>query len=127
MAGFFGLFGRNTKYVDEPTPEVPEPEKQEAFFLEPDDAKTLGNVEFMRKKNLIKHTFPKTKSSKGGEVVQEISSLEKKKVTGKGASPRPSPSPTSQPANHTGSASASRRASDSSLDSFREMAREIKK
>lgn len=126
MAGFFGLFGGKTKYVDEPTPEVEDKEKQEAFFLEPDDAKTLGNVEFMRKPNLIEHTFPKTRSSKGGKVVQEISSLEKKKVTGKGASPLPSPSPTSPPGSQPESARTARRASDSSLDLFRQMAKEMK-
>jgi len=37
MAGFFGLFGNKTKYVDEPM-DMSAPEPKEAFYLEPDDS-----------------------------------------------------------------------------------------
>ncbi len=59
MAGFFGLFGNKTKYVDEPM-DMSAPEPKEAFYLEPDDAKTLGDIDFMRTPITIRRTFPKT-------------------------------------------------------------------
>lgn len=128
MAGLFGLFGKRTKYVDEvdPTP-PPQPVKKEAFFLEADDAKSLGDAEFMRKPLQIKRSFPKTLNSNGAEVVKEISSLEIKTVQANGqvkntpAAAAPSVPATTEPVNND------RRSSDNSLDMFRQMAKDIKK
>ena len=53
--------------------------KQEAetFFLEPDAASSLGDVNFMRRSNTIRHTFPGTASSPGNkELVEEVASME---------------------------------------------------
>ncbi|MEA5508488.1 hypothetical protein VB715_01800 [Crocosphaera sp. UHCC 0190] len=126
MAGFFGLFsGRKAKYVDETDTGIPEPENKEAFFLSDDDAKTLGNVEFMRKPNTIKRTFPKRPGGKGGEIVQEVSSMKKKTsedngvaMNTNGASSSPQP---------TEAAKEERRQGDNSMDMFRQMARNINK
>lgn len=74
MAGFFGLFsGRKAKFVDEPDNTPVQPQRKGAFFLDDDSAQTLGDTEFMRKPLTIRRTF-----AGGGELVQEISSLEKK-------------------------------------------------
>jgi len=43
------------------------------FFLSPDDAKTFGDINFMRKKQRIKHTYPKGK--RPSDLI-EASSLE---------------------------------------------------
>ena len=43
MAGFLGLGGSG-----------------ESFFLEPDDAKTMGDLEYMRKPVKVKRTFAKS-------------------------------------------------------------------
>ncbi|MEG3439267.1 hypothetical protein V0288_19230 [Pannus brasiliensis CCIBt3594] len=122
MAGLFGLFGGKTKYVDEPT-EIVQPQKKDAFYLEPDDAKTLGNIEFMRTPNVIRRTFPKTASNqKGGESIRQISSMEVAKVEESGI--------TAKSVNGNGSApnnDNSRRNNDENLDMFLKMAREIKK
>ena len=49
----------------------------ETFFLEPDAASTLGDVNFMRRSNTIRHTFPGTASSPGNkEMVEEVASME---------------------------------------------------
>jgi hypothetical protein len=49
----------------------------EAFFLEPDAATSLGDVNFMRRSNTIRHTFPGNADSPGGkELVQEVGSME---------------------------------------------------
>ncbi|MFM1842878.1 MAG: hypothetical protein RLZZ490_1616 [Cyanobacteriota bacterium] len=127
MAGLFGLFGKRTKYVDEVdnTPQ-PQAEKKEAFFLEADDAKSLGDVEYMRKPIQIKRSFPKTLNSGGAEVVKEISALEIKPVQANGQ-PQPSTSSITAAAPQPSPVNNERRSSDNNLDMFRQMAKEIKK
>lgn len=128
MAGLFGLFGKRTKYVDEVdnTPQ-PKPEKKEAFFLETDEAQSLGNAEYMRTPIQIKRSFPKTLNSPGSEVVKEISATEIKKVKANGQPVKettvtpPAAAPQVTPVNND------RRSSDNNLDMFRQMAKDIKK
>jgi hypothetical protein len=53
------------------------------FFLQPDDAKSLGDVNFMRKSVRVRRTFPKTKSNPNGfEVVKEVSSVDARNFNG---------------------------------------------
>jgi len=56
----------------------PEPKKEaETFFLDADASSTLGDVNFMRRSNTIRHTFPGTASSPGNkELVEEVASME---------------------------------------------------
>jgi hypothetical protein len=125
MAKFLGLFGGKTKYVDETeTNPSTSTEESDSFYLSADEAKTLGNIDFMRQSQTIKHTFPKTKSSQGSEIVQEISALEKTKVTGNAKTSAKAKSE-SQP--RETEVKSERRSADSSMDMFRQMAREIKK
>ncbi len=52
------------------------------FFLDPDDAQTLGDINYMRKSVVVKHTFPRNlKNPDGFAVVKEVSSSEEKKVS----------------------------------------------
>jgi hypothetical protein len=45
------------------------------FFLEPDDAQTLGDVNYMRRSVRVRRTFPKTLKNKDGfEVIKVVSS-----------------------------------------------------
>ena len=47
------------------------------FFLSPDDAQTLGDIEYMRTPKRVRRTFPKTVSNKSGFAVEtEVSSNE---------------------------------------------------
>jgi hypothetical protein len=51
--------------------------KDDAFFLDTDSAKSLGDVQFMRRSNTIRRTFPGTSDSPGGkEMVAEVASME---------------------------------------------------
>ena len=127
MAGLFGLFGKRTKYVDEVdnTPQ-PKAEKKEAFFLEADDAKSLGDVDYMRTPLQIKRSFPKTLNSDGSEVVKEISAMEIKKVQANGQ-PQPEVISTTPTAPPVAPVNNERRSGDSNLDMFRQMAKDIKK
>jgi hypothetical protein len=128
MAGFFGLFGSKSKYVDEVTEQDRQStQKGEAYYLKADEAKSLGNVEYMRQPKTIKRTFPKTLSSQGGESVQQISATEKMKINaaliasnGSNSNGTKSATPEIQP-------QAERRSVDGSMDMFRKMAREMKK
>jgi hypothetical protein len=116
--------------------------KAEAFFLEPDDAKTLGNIDFMRSANKIRRTFPKQKVGADNAVVREVSSIDMKVSNGtssngmtangtssNGSLPapktesngtQPSPSPVVEQGEE-------RRRTDSSMDMFRNMARDLRK
>jgi len=105
MAGFFGLFGNKTKYVDEPM-DMSAPEPKEAFYLEPDDPKTASN-------------------KKGGESIKQISSMEVSKVTDNGIVAKSATSEANSKAN--GANDNVRRANDDSINPFLKMAREIKK
>jgi hypothetical protein len=126
MAGLFGLFGNKTKFVDEPDPVTPKAEKKEAFFLEPDQAQSLGDAEFMRTPITTRRTFPKTLSGKGAAIVQEVSSMSKKQ-TKEGEVPSISLNTSSLPESPTEPVKNERRTGDDSLDMFRKMAKDLKK
>jgi hypothetical protein len=56
------------------TPAKPAP-KQESFFLDADASSSMGNVEFMRRSNTIRRTFPGNADSPGDkEMVAEVAS-----------------------------------------------------
>ncbi|MBT9317533.1 hypothetical protein [Leptothoe spongobia] len=65
MAGLFGLFGGNQDQG---------PQSKEAFFLSEDDAKTLGDIDYMRKEVVVRRTFAKKKGQEELESVRSISS-----------------------------------------------------
>lgn len=47
------------------------------FFLSPDDAMTMGDIEYMRKPKRVRRTFPKTAGNKGGFAIEtEVSANE---------------------------------------------------
>ena|SRR6476659_7524743 len=100
-----------------------------AFFLNDDEAKTLGNVEYMRKAMKVRRTFPKTAGSNVREIVAEISSLEKKLELSQAQIEIVNPAPAAQPESAilNQDAIAERRNTDSSMDLFRNMARDLKK
>lgn len=58
----------------------PEAKKEEAsFFLDPDASSSLGDVQFMRRSNTIRRTFPGSADSPGEkEMVAEVASMEAK-------------------------------------------------
>ena len=124
--GLFGL-GNKTKYVDEPD-NSESTEKTEAFFLQPEEAQTLGDIDYMRKSKKIRRTFPKTKNFQGGELIKEVSAVEEKVGSGNDSSkPASNLSVESQPETNNSQASSQRRQPDNSMDMFRNMAKEMKR
>ncbi|MEL7038639.1 MAG: hypothetical protein AAFO04_23950 [Cyanobacteria bacterium J06592_8] len=131
MAGLFGLFGGKSNDG-----------KSEAFYLDSDQAQTMGDVEFMRKKQRIRKTFPKMmggQPSNMPETIVEATSMERSQSFSNGSStPSPAPSSTpsfsnsstssfSKPSFPTPTQSTERRRPDSNLDEFRKMAKDMRK
>jgi hypothetical protein len=142
VTGFIrGLFGSKSKGDGE---EVVQP--KEAFYLPVDDAKTFGDIDYMRSSKRTRRTFPKQIVGEDNEFINEVSSTAKAKPVEKTAfstspfntaplmdssvSAKPpeafSPAPSS-PAPSPSSGSTDRKRADSSMDMFRNMARDIKK
>jgi hypothetical protein len=130
MTGFIrGLFGGGKNNQ----------QSSQAFFLEPDDAKTLGNIEYMRQPKVIKRTYAKKAGeTEEKEVATQVSALSKSQVeetrgisTSSGSFSQPSSSGFGTPSTSSFSASSSeaprRRSSGGDMDMFRQMAKDVKK
>lgn len=80
MTGFIrGLFGK--KQNEETVIKKDQPGE---FFLDPDSAKTYGDIEYMRTAKTVRKTYPKGDA----EVVEVISALEKRDITDMVAEPK---------------------------------------
>ncbi|NEO82332.1 hypothetical protein [Moorena sp. SIO4G3] len=129
----FNLFNSQTKYVDEDSQDMAqsiEANQSQEFFLDTDEAKTMGNIDYMRSGVKVKKSYPKTKTAiLRGEVIEEISATDKATL-----SQNETPMATSEPASQSGATSgqngqvtSQRRRPDSSLDPFLQMAQDLRK
>jgi len=138
MVGFIkNIFGGKSDDNNE-NKEKPKRERQKSFFLDPDEAKTYGDIDYMRQSRTVKRSFPKSVGNpEGGEQVEEVSSLKKKSLS-KRKNPQTQSQQSSQSSEQTTQEEKmysakddpqiqERRQSDSSLDRFRNMARDINK
>ena len=97
------------------------------FFLSPDDAQTLGNINFMRKSVKVRRTFPKNLTNPNGlETVKEVSSLDEKSMNPLQES-RQESSFTSSTSQETTSTEVKSVPSSNNMNMFRNMARSIRK
>jgi hypothetical protein len=127
MTGFIrGLFGGNNQ------PRPPKPQKEGgAFFLDEDDAKTFGDIDYMRSSKVVKRTFARKKGqAEELESVRQISAMDKADVREDGVPMKKADmatssfqSPTVKPVEEK----FKRRTADSSMDMFRNMAKDLKK
>ncbi|NEP19121.1 MAG: hypothetical protein F6J97_19860 [Leptolyngbya sp. SIO4C1] len=121
MTGFIrGLFGRKNN------------QQGGSFYLSEDDAKSLGDIDFMRSSKTVRRTFAKKKGeTEEKESVKSISSMQSTRVDEKGlpkAAPERSSSQTSPSPQPTSSSQTSRRKpSGDGMDMFRNMAKDIRK
>ncbi|MGG6297483.1 hypothetical protein ACQ4M4_24065 [Leptolyngbya sp. AN02str] len=133
MAGFFGFLGKKN---DQAAPTA-KGEKVRAYFLDADDAKTYGNIDYMRTAKAVRRTFPKTIGN-GGEFEQtvQVSSMGVVKPgtpSMNGSAPsaptfiNSTTSQPSAPATQSQDQTAERRRTDTSMDMFRNMAKDIRK
>ncbi|HIK20564.1 MAG TPA: hypothetical protein IGR15_05805 [Synechococcus sp. M44_DOE_062] len=132
MVGIFRrLFGSRGQAAATSSPETvakPTPKKAKndnTFFLDPDEAKTLGNIEYMRTPRIVKHTFQDFGSKEKVEVVEQVSSLSKVKLSTEQAK---TPETASEQGSSTSSSGvSSRRQGGSDMDTFRNMARSLRR
>lgn len=128
MAGLFGIFGRKNN------------NSNEAYYLNPDESKTFGDIDYMRKPKTVRRTFAKSISGGGGESVNEVSSLKMKKrgefpnqSQGSGFTSSSFNNSSSNTSTSTSSTSTSftpsqkRTNTGTGMDMFRNMAKNIKK
>ncbi len=123
MAGLFGLFGGKKKETQPTQP-------KDAFFLDPDSAKTFGDIDYMRKSKTVRRTFPKTAGNKeGAELIQEVSSMKMAKKNQNQFSNPSGDSSTSisDSSSSPPSFSSQNRKTDTNMDMFRNMAKKMKK
>ncbi|NEO19933.1 MULTISPECIES: hypothetical protein [unclassified Moorena] len=131
--GLFNLLNSQTKYVDEDSQDMAqsiEANQSQEYFLDTDEAKTMGNIDYMRSSVKVKKSYPKTKTAiLSGEVVEQISATDKATL-----SQNETPIATSEPAyqsggtlEQNGQVSSKPRRPDSSLDPFLKMAQDLRK
>ncbi|MEM7066392.1 MAG: hypothetical protein AAF572_24895 [Cyanobacteria bacterium P01_B01_bin.77] len=121
MAGFFGLFGGNKNKGLE---------SKEAFFLDEDEAKTFGDIDFMRKEVVVRRTFAKKKGMEEMESVKSISSSASKTVgeaRSSFGSSSSSADSTSASKPVTPQAPKFTKKTSSGMDMFRNMAKDIRR
>ncbi len=73
------LFGSRAASVTKPASAAAAKPKQEptSFFLDPEASTSLGDVQYMKRSNTIRHTFPGNADSPGDkEMVAEVASME---------------------------------------------------
>jgi hypothetical protein len=135
VIGFIkGLFSFKSRRNIE---EVPRP--RDAFYLPDDDAKTFGDIDYMRSSKKTRRTFPKRVVGEINEFFNEVSSTKKfdrkdqptvsspfNTTPLSGSQPSKPSEPYSSRASNS-SNSAERRRADPNMDTFRNMARDIKK
>lgn len=134
MTGFIrGLFGgkaKNPGEADRPAQAQPTIESAGgAYYLDPDDAKSFGNIEFMRTSKTVRRTFAKQRGeTEEKESIRKISAMEAVKLDESGL-PKAKTIPTESTAPSTTSSSFTSRnlKTDTNLDMFRKMAKDIKK
>ena len=78
----FGLFGGNKNET-----------QQSDFFLDFEEAQTLGDTQYMKEAKTIKRTFPKLKGNPGKTIISQVSSGDMRTVGGD--TPAAAPAPTS--------------------------------
>ena len=72
------LKGGSSAGAAAPAPRTKKPKQEvETFFLDADASSSMGNVDFMRRSNTIRRTFPGSADSPGNkEMVAEVASME---------------------------------------------------
>ncbi len=146
MTGFIrGLFGKKDDASNKPAKDkkaeskesvvkkvekkTDRPKKESAaFYLDTNESKTYGNLDYMQSSKKIRRTFPKTMSDpEEKELVQEVSAINRI-VEGKPGKLTITPvEPESTSALPSFDQVTDRRKGDSSMDMFRKMAKDIRK
>jgi hypothetical protein len=115
MAGLFGFFRKKNN------------QPQDSYFLNPDESKTFGDIDYMRKSKTVKRTFAKSVSGGGGELVKEVSAMKMRKKEENEVGVNQSKISNDTTESSFTPNTQQLRNTDTSMDSFRKMAKQIKK
>ncbi len=136
MTGFIrGLLGgkkaKNPGEADRPVRQQPTIERADGtFYLDPDDAKSYGNIEYMRSSKTVRRTFArKAGETEEKESIRQISATKAVRLQENGLPQQPQTNQAetfSQPVAKK-EPSFDRRKVDTNLDMFRQMAKDLKK
>jgi hypothetical protein len=122
-----GLFSSknsvNEVQVQEQKPVSSVEKNGQAFFLEMDDARTMGDIDYMRSVKSVKRTFPKTPGMEEASIVKQVSASESSQKNGMVEIAKPAQAPQTPAVDEA----AQRRRTDTSMDMFRNMAKGIGK
>jgi len=133
MTGFIrGLFGGKSKNPGEGDKPVRVNQNSGSFYLDPDDAKTFGDIDYMRSSKTVRRTFAKKAGdTEEKESIRQISAMDSKNLEENGVQPPKAAKPQStfsQPLSSQSSSSFdSKVKTDTNLDMFRNMAKDMKK
>ena len=99
------------------------------FFLDSDEAKSLGDFEYMQKSKRVRRTFPKTATNQVGELIKKVSATEDQKIDNNEYASTPTTTNVSvaKTKEETNKEVKKRRDEDTSINPFLEMARNINK
>ncbi len=97
------------------------------FFLDPDEAKTLGNIDYMRTPRIVKHTFLDFGAKEKVEVIEQVSAFGRVKVSTENSKAAADSVEQGSNTSSTSSQVNPRRQGGSDMDKFREMARSLKR
>jgi hypothetical protein len=124
MTGFIrGLFGKKKEEGEEQENIIKKDNPRE-FFLDPDNAKTYGNIDYMRTAKSVRKTYPKGDL----EVVESISAMEKRDITDSVAEPKKTIKSEPTSTSKMGVPIPERKSSEGGgMDMFRKMAKDINK
>ena len=134
MTGFIrGLLGgkaKNPGESDRPVRQQPAIERAAgSYYLEPDDAKSYGDIEYMRSSKTVRRTFAKKRGeTEEKESIRQVSAMEAVKLQENGLpAQKTSQAETFSPPAAKKEPSFDRRKVDTNLDMFRQMAKDMKK
>ncbi|PZO47777.1 MAG: hypothetical protein DCF15_18650 [Phormidesmis priestleyi] len=111
-------------------------QSKQAYYLNDDDAKSFGNIDYMRTVKTVRRTFAKKKGQEHMESIRQISAMQRADAANNGnsfgATPSASASTSASSNNATGnssvpSAQRPRRKASSDMDMFRNMAKDMRK
>ncbi len=96
----------------------------DSFFLDPDEAKTLGNLDYMRTAKKVRKTYPTSKAWGAGFAEEtQTSAMEKLKPSDQ----RPEQEPEIKVSETAKQEISERRRASADMDMFRNMAKNINK
>ena len=115
----FGLFGKKDKKDDADN-------KESAYFLDQDSAKTFGDIDYMRTPKAVKKTFATVNGVKLPEMMVAVTATEKM-ADGEIKAAKNQETESAAPEPKTFEPNKSNVRVDSSMDIFLNMAKDIKK